>query len=80
MSGTKKFVVLEHLRMPDRGFRFWTTNTENNTHVNDGGLAYKEILFTDDTEEAIKVSRQSNHEAIPTMREIEEYVKQKYQS
>jgi hypothetical protein len=76
MSTTKKFIVLEHLLMPDRGFRFWTTNTENNTHLNSGELAYKEILFTDDTDEAIKISGECNREAIPTMREIEEYVKQ----
>jgi hypothetical protein len=66
--------------MPDRGFRFWTSNTKNNTHLFSGELAYKEILFTDDTNEAIKTSQEANREAIPTMREIEEYLKQKHRS
>ena len=53
LNTDKKYVVLEHLTLPDRGMRFWSTNSENNTHLNDGALAYKEVLFTDDENTAI---------------------------
>ncbi len=69
----KKYVVLEHLQVPDRGFRFWTTNTSNNTHSAKGELWYKEILFTDSEEEAIIESRKVNCDAIPSWRELYEY-------
>jgi len=26
----KKYVVLEHLQLPNRGFRFWSMNSDNN--------------------------------------------------
>lgn len=52
MKSAKKYVVLEHLLMPDKGIRFWTTNSENNTHSFNGELWYKEVLFTDSVEEA----------------------------
>lgn len=71
----KKFVVLEHLQLPNRGFRFWSFSSENNTHSTHGELWYKEILFTDDSEEATRVSRETNVEAIPTHDELEEYWK-----
>lgn len=32
MKRPEKYVVLEHLTLPDRGLRFWSHNTENNTH------------------------------------------------
>ena len=38
MNSNKKYVVLEHLTMPNRGERFWTTNSENNTHSHKGEL------------------------------------------
>ena len=63
-----KYVVLEHLTMPDRGFRFWSMNTENNTHGHNGELWYKEVLFTDSTDEAIRESRK--HGDIPTQSEL----------
>jgi hypothetical protein len=69
----KKYVVLEHLQLPNRGFRFWTTNTENNTHSFKGDLWYKEVLFTDSTEEAIAMSRISNSSQIPSHWELEEH-------
>lgn len=73
MKSDKKYVVLEHLNLPDRGFRFWSTNSENNTHSHKGELWYKEILFTDDTEEAIRVSQKTNTQAIATYGELLEY-------
>lgn len=70
----KKYVVLEHLTLPNRGFRFWSTNTPgNNTKLLDGSVVYKEVLFTDSTDEAIEVSRKPNAEAIPTFKELSEY-------
>lgn len=69
----KEFVVLEHLLLPDRGKRFWTTNSNNNTHSTDGELWYKEILFTDSTEEAINESSKCNVDALPTFNELSEY-------
>lgn len=55
-NNTSKYVVLEHLTLPDKGLRFWTSNTENNTHGYNGELWYKEVAFTDDTDEAIRIS------------------------
>lgn len=49
----KKYVVLEHLNLPHLGSRFWSTNTNDNTMLHDGTVAYKEILFTDSETEAI---------------------------
>ncbi len=71
----KKYVVLEHLCLPNRGFRFWTTNSDNNTHSFEGELWYKEILFTDSSEEAILESRNTNTKEIPTHQELMEYHK-----
>ena len=67
----EKYVVLEHLTLPDRGLRFWSHNTENNTHGYNGELWYKEVLFTDSEDEAIAVSRISNN--LPTYNELSEY-------
>jgi hypothetical protein len=73
----KKYVVLEHLNLPNKGFRFWSTNSDNNTHSANGELWYKEIAFTDDTEEAIKLSRDTG--TIPTMGELEKYYRERYE-
>jgi hypothetical protein len=71
MLNIKKYVVLEHLTLPDKGYRFWTHNTEDNTHSIWGDLWYKEILFTDSEEEAIEESKKYG-ETI-SMNELEEY-------
>lgn len=75
--GNKKYVVLEHLTLPDRGFRFWTSNSENNTHGSNGELWYEEVLFTDSKEEAISVSRNINVDALPKYWELLKYHKEK---
>ena len=53
----QKNVVLEHLTGRDRGFRFWSTNTNDNTTSRDENgvkiTAYKEVWFTDSDDEAI---------------------------
>lgn len=81
---TKQFVILEHLCLPDRGFRFFstnchwsgsTTNFNNNTHGHTGELWYKEVGFADTVEEA-QSQLSPNQEQIPTFREMMEYHKQ----
>jgi hypothetical protein len=72
----KKYVVLEHLTLPNRGLRFWSTNTENNTHSAKGELWYKEILFSDSKEECIEECRNINREVLPTFNELVEFHKQ----
>jgi hypothetical protein len=55
-----KYVILEHLLGYDKGWRFWTSNSDDsyqNTHSENGELWYKEVAFTDSTEEAIYISR-----------------------
>lgn len=47
----KKYVVLQNLNAPYQ--KFWTTNTNNNTHSIDWKLLYEELLFTDSEETAI---------------------------
>lgn len=69
-----KYVVLEHLLLPDKGLRFWTSNTDNNTKIYDGTTAYKEILFTSNTDEAINACRNCSPTA--TFKELEEYWKE----
>ncbi len=78
MAEEKKYVVLEHLCLPNRGFRFWTTNTENNTHSQNGELWYKEILFTDNEKEAIEASRLTGGN-LPTYSELEEYHREEFE-
>jgi len=73
----KKYIVLEHLQLPNRGFRFWTMNSEDNTRSVDGKLWYKEILFTDSTDEAVIESRKTNTKMIPTHQELMDYHKDK---
>lgn len=73
LNADKKYVVLEHLTLPDRGMRFWSTNNENNTHLNDGTLAYKEVLFTDDENTAILEAGVVNIKVLPSMEELGEY-------
>jgi hypothetical protein len=67
------YVVLEHLNLPNRGLRFWTYNTKNNTHGMKGELSYKEILFTNNQDEAVKCSKEFSD--LPTMSELDEYYK-----
>jgi hypothetical protein len=63
-----KYIILEHKTMPNRGFRFWSINSgEINTEW------YKVIGYTDDTEEAIKISRKPNYNILPTIQELEDY-------
>jgi hypothetical protein len=51
----KKYVVLETLIGPSKGVWFWSTNSSDNTHSALGVLWYKEIAFTDNSDDAIKM-------------------------
>lgn len=53
MNSKKKFVVLEWLQGFNKGSKFWTLNTNNNIGYVDGNPLHKEVLFTDDSSEAI---------------------------
>ena len=76
MNKPKKYVVLEHLCLPDRGLRFYSTNSDNNTHSFSGELWYKEVGFVDTSEEAQALIAQWDPSKLPTFRELEEYYKQ----
>lgn len=78
MKRPEKYVVLEHLTLPDRGFRFWSHNTEDNTHSAWGDLWYKEILFTDSEDEAIRESQKLG-DNIPSLHELEQFYREKYE-
>ena len=73
----KKYVVLEHLTLPDRGFRFWTTASDDNTHSYKGDLWYKEVMFTDEPEEAIRVCSNYDPAKVASFAEMMEYARQK---
>lgn len=73
----KSNVVLEHLTLPDRGFRFWTRNSEDNTKLYTGEIVYQPILYTDNNDEAISCSQKSNSKKIPSFRELMEYQEEK---
>jgi len=73
----EKYVVLEHLTLPDRGLRFWSHNRKDNTHGWNGELWYKEILFTDSEEDTMECAR--HHSQTASYSELEEYWKEKIQ-
>ena len=62
----KKFVVLEHLLAPDRGFRFYSKNGPEPEKLYDGRTAYKVVLETDDPVEAFKAACHTNLAALYT--------------
>lgn len=53
----KKYVVLEHLLLPDRGLRFWSMNRDYPERLSDGRKAYKIVFETDSDEEAVNISQ-----------------------
>lgn len=56
----KKYVVLEHLKSPDRGLRFWSLNGPDPERLISGEVAYKKILETDDQNEALESASHPN--------------------
>lgn len=74
----KKYVVLEHLQGYDKGWRFWTSNSDRDvtiSHDEHGKriVAYKPIIFTDSEEEAIRVSRGDKSDIDHFAHHIESY-------
>lgn len=69
----KKYVVLEHLTLPHRGFRFWCLNSEDADTIYNGMVAYRVIKYTDSTDEAIVESRRSTDALIATYDELVEH-------
>jgi hypothetical protein len=76
----KANVVLEHLTLPDRGFRFWSQNTDNNTKLYTGEIVYSPILYTDDNDEAIQFSRYTNSKEVASFSEMMKYYKNLYKN
>lgn len=77
MKHSEKYVVLEHITLPDRGLRFWSTNSNDNTHGWNGELWYKEILFTNSEEDAIDAAR--HHGDLPFGQELTDFYKKRYE-
>ena len=73
MKRPEKYVVLEHLTLPDRELRFWTMNTVDNIHSAYGDIWYKEVLFTDDEDIAKTECREGKPNA--TYNELYQYYK-----
>jgi hypothetical protein len=73
----EKYVVLEHLLLPDRGMRFWTMNTKNNVTISGGKIAYKEVHFTSDVYDAIDHCS-PNSKNLPSFSELFNYYKKRY--
>ena len=86
MDNTKQYVVLEHLMLPDRGFRFFSTNcrwkgrapedvreNDNNTHGYTGEQWYEEVGFADTVEEAQGICAQMDSSKIATWDELYDY-------
>ena len=75
MKKIKKYVVLRHLTMPDKGKCFFSMNTgTNHTHSNKGELWYEIIGYTDEVEDAQRMIY-NNYGGLPTMKEFEDYWK-----
>jgi len=74
----KQYVVLEHLTLPDKGFRFWTVASDDNTHSYKGDLWYKEIMFTDEPEEAIRACSNYDPANVASFAEMMAYAENKY--
>ena len=72
----KKFVILEHLCLPDRGFRFFCTNSEtDHTRIMSGEVAYKVVGYSDTVEDAQSMIRHNFQSA--TSSELELYYRLK---
>lgn len=67
-STNKKYVVLEHKTLPNRGFRFWTSNSSD---INSEW--YSVVDYTDSEDVAIALSRKANYAVVPTIQELEDY-------
>ncbi len=53
MNTKKKFVVLERLQGFNTGVKYWTLNKNDNIGYRNGSPLHREVLFTNDSSEAI---------------------------
>ena len=67
-SNKPKYVVLENKTLPNRGFRFWTSNSGD---INSEW--YSVIDYTDSEDVAIALSKKANYAIVPTIQELEDY-------
>lgn len=75
----KKYVVLEHLMMPDKGLRFYTMNSSKDRdreRLLDGRRAYKIVGYADTSEEAQSIISDQTY---PTGYEMDKYFKELYE-
>ena len=73
----KEYVILRHLRMPNKGMCFFTTNSEDDpTHGNTGELWYEIIGYADEVKEAQDICK-DNYGGLPDREEFDNYVKEK---
>lgn len=69
----KKYVVLEHLTLPDRGLRFYSTNSADCEKLADGSIVYKKIAETDDADEAYTICTRYDRTKVATVYELMEF-------
>ena len=74
----KKIIVLEHLLLPDKGFRFFSTNEDKDPEtLYDGRIAYKVVGYADTVDEAQSIIFQNFGHSTPTHAELTKYWKDK---
>ena len=73
LAKPSKFVVVQHLTMPDRGICFFTRNSKlgRDGYGNTGELWYKNVAFASTVPIAQAMVRE--HTTYPTSREVYEY-------
>ncbi|TXG76191.1 hypothetical protein E6Q11_05160 [Candidatus Dojkabacteria bacterium] len=72
-------MALEHLRLPHKGFRFWTTagdDPDSDVRVSTGEVAYKIVEYTDSPETAIALCEAIDRRNLATARELSEFCKE----
>jgi len=81
MDKDKKYVVLRHLTMPDKGRCFFTTNTPDTRtgRGRNGELWYEAVGFADTVEEAQGLCS-SMYGGLPSQREFDEWAKAEVES
>jgi hypothetical protein len=75
----KKYVILRHLTMPDKGRCFFTTNDPNEPE-DEKGLSHKgerwyEVVGYADTTEEAQSMCSSNYGGLPSMKEFDDWAK-----
>jgi len=80
MAETKKYVVLRHLTMPDKGRCFFTSNGKKGTECEYGYTGerwYEAVGYADTVEEAQHLCH-INYGGLPSWEEFEKYAKETF--